>query len=113
MLVGGMIGHIVQNDLEIALVRLIKQYIEVVKGSEKWIDIGIITDIIAKIRHGRRIHRRKPHSINPKPLQVIELAGDTWQITYPVTIAIKKTAWINLINNARLPPGVRMCHLID
>ena len=57
MLIRGMIRHIVQDDLEIELVCLLKQGVEVLKGPEEWMDIGIITNIVAKIGHGRRINR--------------------------------------------------------
>ncbi len=50
--------------------------------------------------------------INAEPAQVVQLAGDTREISYPVCIAIEKTTWVNLINHTRLPPGVRVHHAL-
>ena len=110
MLIGGVVGHKVQDDLEIALVCLLKQDVEIVKSSEEWMHIGIIADIIAKISHGRRIDGREPESVNTEPAQIIQFVGDSGEIPYPIAIAIEKTPWVDLINHTRLPPGVRMRH---
>ncbi len=67
MLIGGVIGHKVQDDLEVALVGLVQQGVQVLQGSEERMDIGVIANIIAKIGHGRWIDRREPDGINAEP----------------------------------------------
>src|SRR6266566_9755095 len=98
MLIGGMIGHIVHDELAVTLVRLLKQGVQVRQGSKERMDIGVIANIIAEIGHGRGVDGRKPDGINTEPLQVVQLAADTRQIPYPIAIAIEKTARVNLIN---------------
>src|SRR5579864_310170 len=112
MLIGGMVGHKVQDDLKIALVRLFKQRIQVRQGSEERVGIGVIANIVAKIGHRRRIDRGEPERVNAEPLQVVQFAGDPRQVSYPIAIAIEKTAWVDLINHARLPPGARLRHAL-
>src|SRR5437870_13764159 len=73
-------------------------------------NIGVIGNVIAKIGHRRRVNRREPDGVNAEPAQVIQLAGDTREVSYPIPIAIEKTAWVDLINHARLPPGMRVRH---
>src|SRR3989442_5974654 len=105
MLIGAMIGHIVHDELEATLVRLLKQDVQVCQGSEERMDIGVIANIITEIGHGRRVDGRKPDGINAEPLQVVQFAGDTREVSYPIAIAIEKTPWVDLINHACLPPG--------
>ncbi len=110
MLIGGVIRHKVQNDLKVALVGLLKQRIQVLHGSEERMDIGVIANVIAKIGHRRRVDRREPDRVNAEPAYIVQLPLHTRKISYSVPIAIEKTAWVDLINHARLPPGVRMHH---
>ena len=110
MLIGGVVGDKVQDELEVALVGLMEQGVQILKGPEERMDIGVIGNVIAKIGHRRWIDRRKPDSVNAEPAQVIQLAGDSREISHPIAIAIEKTPRVNLINNARLPPGMRMRH---
>ena len=52
VLIGGVIGHKIQDDLEVALVGLVQQGVEVAQRPEEWMDTGVIANIIAKIGHG-------------------------------------------------------------
>src|SRR6266436_8584689 len=110
MLIRGVIGHKVQDDLEVMLVGLLKQSVQVCQGSEERMDIGVIANIIAKIAHRRRIDGGEPESVNAEPVQVVQLPHNTKKISHAVPIAIEKTAWVDLINHPRLPPGVQMRH---
>src|SRR2546427_7555486 len=112
MLIGAMIGHIVQDELEATLVRLLKQGVQVCQGSEERMHIAVIANIITEIGHGRRVDGRKPDGINTEPAQIVQLAADTREVSYPISIAIEKTPRVNLINHARLPPGVWMRHWV-
>src|SRR5258708_1631822 len=71
MLIGGMIRHKIQNDLEVTLVGLLKQGVQVRQGAEERINIGVIGNVIAKIRHGRRVDEREPESVNAEPVQIV------------------------------------------
>src|SRR3989442_15797724 len=105
MLIGGMVRYKVQNELEVALVGLLQQGVQILKGPEERMNSGVIGNVIAKIGHRRWVDRREPDGVNAEPAQVIQLAGDPRQISYPIAIAIEKTTRIDLINHARLPPG--------
>src|SRR5256885_15359605 len=110
MLIGGVVGYKVQDELEVALVGLLKQGVQVRQGSEERMDIGVIANIIAKIGHRRRIDGREPDRVNAEPAQIVQFAGDSREIPYPIAIAIEKTPRVDLINHTRLPPGERMRH---
>src|SRR5579884_1286542 len=110
MLIGSMIGDKVQDELEVTLMGLLKQGVQVLQGPEERMHIGIVGNVIAKIGHRRRIDGREPDGVDAEPAQVIELAGDSRQISHAIAIAIEKTAGVDLINHPRLPPGVRLRH---
>src|SRR5437764_11048273 len=109
MLIGGVVGHKVQDDLKAATVSLVKQGIQVLKSSEERMNIDVIAYVVAKIGHGRRIDGGEPDGVNTEPAHVIQLAGDAREISHSITIAIEKTARVDLINHTRLPPGVGLC----
>src|SRR5439155_12346371 len=67
MLIRGVIGYKIQDDLEIMLVGLLKQSVQVRQGSEERMNIGVIANIIAEIGHGRRIDGGEPESVNAEP----------------------------------------------
>src|SRR5215831_6207485 len=106
MLVRGMIGHIIENDMQAARMGLLQQPIKGCQIPEERINTQVISDIIATIRHWRRIEGREPECINAQHLaQVIQALDDSGQITNPISIAILKTTQIDLVNHALLPPG--------
>jgi len=59
-----MIGNKVQNELELMAVRCLYQVIEVGQISEQWINIGVISYIVAEVCHRRRKDRRQPNGID-------------------------------------------------
>ena len=89
---------------------LVQQGVQVLKGPEERMNIGVIRNVIAKIGHGRRVDWREPDRVNAEPAQVIQPAGDTREISHPIAIAIEKTAWVDLINHSRLPPEMGLRH---
>ena len=110
MLIGGVVGDKVQDELEVALVGLVEQGVQILKGSEERMDIGVIGNVIAKIGHRRRIDGREPESVNTEPAQIIQFVGDSGEIPYPIAIAIEKTPRVDLINHPRLPPLMCLRH---
>ena len=104
MFIRGMIGHIIQNDLQTACVRLLNDLIEILQGAKHRIDVFKIRDVIPKIRHRRRIDWGKPDCIDTKPLHIIQPREKARQITYAISVAVHETAWIYLVNNSALPP---------
>src|SRR2546429_7665582 len=96
MLIGGMIWHKVQDEFEVALVGLVQQAIQVLQGPEERMNSRVITNIIAKIGHRRRIDGREPDRVNAEPAKVIQLADDPREIAYSISIAVEKTAGVEL-----------------
>src|SRR5215468_4296517 len=90
--------------------RVGQKRIEIIETAENWIDIGVVADIVAEIRHWRRIDRRNPNGVHAEPLQIVEFAPNADEVTNAITVAVHKRAWIDLIDDATLPPS-KICEL--
>src|ERR1035441_2520510 len=105
MMVRGVIRHEIEDHSKTAEMNLCQQAVEILHRSKDRIDAAIIQHIVAKIGHGRRVDRRDPDGVNPKPHKVIKPLKNPFQIANPIAVAVLKRARINLIDNAVLPPG--------
>jgi hypothetical protein len=64
MLVGSVVGNEIRNESEPSPMRLGDQSVEIREVPEDARHIAIICDVISKIRHGQRINRRNPDSVD-------------------------------------------------
>src|SRR5215510_5802124 len=82
--------------------RVGQKRIEIIQDTKDRIDVGVVADIVAEIRHWRRIDRRNPDGVHAEPLQIVESAPNADQITNAIAVAVHKRAWIDLIDDATL-----------
>src|ERR1044071_6164886 len=66
----------------------------------------VIRHIVAEVLHRRRIDRREPNRIEAEPAQIIEPCDQATQIAHAVAIAVHERAWVDLVDNAALPPQI-------
>jgi hypothetical protein len=85
-----MVRDIIEEDFELTPMSLGHELVKIFKGAEKRVDIRIVRDIIAKVRHGGRKDRREPERLDPQPLEVIESTGHASQITNAIAIPVHK-----------------------
>ena len=52
MLIGGVVQHQIHDDADSPLVSLLHKRVEVVERAEPWVNVDVITDIVAKSRIG-------------------------------------------------------------
>src|ERR1700745_1669561 len=74
------------------------------QAPEQRVDIGIIRNVIAEVRHRRSKDRRQPDSIDSELDQIRQTSRDAAQVTNAVVIAVLKRPRINLIDDGGLPP---------
>ena len=114
MLVGGVVRHQIEDDLEPALMRGVYQRVEIRHRAEQRIDAGIVGDVVAEIGHRRGKDRRQPDRVDAERLQIGQPLDDPGDIADAVGIGVLKRARIYLIENAVPPPGfVALIHLRD
>jgi hypothetical protein len=76
MLIGCVIHHKVENDVDVPLLRLTRQEIKVGQRSVHGIDIFVIGNVVAEIDLRRREAGRNPDRIHAEIFQVIQLRSD-------------------------------------
>ena len=72
MLVGGVVGHQVDDDLQPAGVGGGDQRVEVRERAEQRIDVAVVADVVAEVRHGRGIERREPDGVDAELGEVVQ-----------------------------------------
>src|ERR1700723_4623285 len=72
MLAGSVVGNEIQNESEPSPMRRGNQSVKIREVPEAPRHIAIICDVISKIRHGRRINRRNPDSVDAKGDNMIQ-----------------------------------------
>ena len=76
MLVGGVVGHEVEDHFQAARMRVGQQGVEVGQRAEQRIDVAIVGDVVAEVGHRRGEDRREPDRIDAQFDQVIEPLAD-------------------------------------
>ena len=63
-----------------SLVHGFNQLVCVVKTSEQRVDVCVIADVIAEVRHWRLVNRTEPHRIDAQGFQVIQFRNDSYLV---------------------------------
>src|SRR5258705_5905080 len=112
MLLRGVRPHHVDDDLEVERMGARDQRVEIGQAAERWIDVAIVCDVVAEIRHGRDVERRNPDTVDAERRDVIELLDDARQIADAIAVAILKAPGIDLINDGVSPPGIAHADMV-
>ncbi len=104
MLVGGVIRHEIENQLEAAFMDSPQQLVEVGQGPEDRVDVAVVGDVVAEISHGRGVEGRNPNPLDAQPGQVIQPLQDALKIADAIAVCVLEGARIHLVKNAVLPP---------
>jgi hypothetical protein len=107
VLVAGVVGHDVDGDLDVALVRLGQQHVEVAEGAEHRVDVARVGDVVAVVGHRGAVEGRQPQRVDAQQLQVTEPGVDAFQVSDAVTVRIGERAYVDLVEDGVLPPGFR------
>ena len=104
MLVGGVVGHEVEQNLKPPPMGLHQQVVEVSQRAEAWIDVAIVGNVIAEINHRRRVNGRDPDRVDPKADKIIEPPLYPSEVADAVVVGVLKGPRVDLIDHTRLPP---------
>src|SRR5262245_48914649 len=78
---------------------------EITQGTKERIDVVLIAYIVVEIGQWRRMILRNLYVVLFVLLQIVEFAPNADQITNAIAVAVHKRAWIDLIDDATLPPS--------
>src|SRR5688500_15477946 len=108
VLVGCMVNHQLRDHPQRTAVRLLQQFLEIVERAINRIYGVIISDVVPVIAQRRGIKGQQPKRRNPEILEIIELLGDTAEITDAIAVAIVERSYVRLVNDrVAIPHGLR------
>ena len=85
---------------------------QVVERAEDRVDVAVVRDVVAEVRHRRAEHRREPDRVDAEIAQVGKTLGDAGQIAHAVAVAVGEGARVDLVDDGAPPPrGILLrCH---
>ena len=108
MLVGGVVGHQVDDDLEPEVVGGGEQRVGVVEGAEERVDVAVVGDVVAVVVLRRGVERRDPHGVDAEVAQVGQPAGDAGQVADAGAATARagrgEAADVDLVDDGVAPP---------
>ena len=110
VLVARVIDDQIHDKLHPALVKAVQNGPERLHAAVFRRDVHVIRNIIAAVRAGRRIERRKPDAVDAELFQIVQLFQHAPQIADPVSVAVTEASGPDLIKNLVLVPSC-MTHI--
>ena len=113
MLVGGMVRHDVDDDLQPGCVRGGGHGVEIIHGAQPRIDVAVIDDVVSAVRQVRRVERGKPERVDAEVFEIVDLRRDAGDIAQAVAVSVFEAARVDLVDDRLLPPVVAFvvqCH---
>ena len=104
VLVGGVVGDDVDDDLDAAGVGIVGEVVEVGQGAEPGVDAAVVADVVAAVGERGGVERRQPDGVDPEVGQVAQPAADTGEVADAVAVGVGEAAWVDLVDNGRAPP---------
>ena len=110
VLVAGVVDDQIHYDLHPPPVQLLHQLLKQLHPPELPGDVHIIRHIVAVVRVGRGIERRKPDAVHVQGLDVVQLLQHPLQIADPVAVAVLEAPGPDLIKAHILIPSCTLRH---
>ncbi len=92
VLVGGVVDHEVEDQLDPARVGAGQQRVEVGEGAERRIDVAVVGDVVAGVVLRRRIDGGEPDHVNAEGGDVVEPRRDAGQVADAVPVGVGEAA---------------------
>src|SRR4051794_16555846 len=99
-----MIGDEVEKQPDILGMQRLDEMVEIVQCTKARIDLAVVRDVIAEVQHWRDEERRQPHSIDAEPLQIVDAACNSLEVSLAITIGVLEGDRRNLVDHRAPPP---------
>ena len=106
VLVGGVVGHQVDDHLQAQLVGPLQQRVEVGQRPEDRVDVAVVGDVVAGVGLRGLVERRQPDGVDAELGQRAQPAGDAGQVADAVAVGVRERARIDLVDHRRAAPVV-------
>ena len=111
VLVGGMVENEVHDNADVPFSCLGNQSVHVFHGPEGLINLVIVSNVVAVVCLWRFVAGSQPYGTDAHLLQIIQLFGDSVQVSDAVPVRIVEASDINLTDIGFLPPFQSLSHL--
>jgi hypothetical protein len=102
------IGNQVHDDAQAVRVRFFDQRLRVRQGAEARIDVAVVRDVIASVRHRRRVPGSYPYRVHPEVAEIGQPRPDTGDIADAVAVTVAEAPDVDLVDHGVAPPrGLR------
>ena len=99
-----MVDHQVHEHFDVALMKTLEQGIKIGHAAKFFHDVLVIRNVVAVVFVGRGVDGIEPNHIYAEAFDVIQFGNDALEIADAVTIAVFKTAGVNLVDDGFFPP---------
>ena len=72
--------------------------------AEERVDVAVVGDVVAEVRHRRAVDRRQPERVDAEPLQVVQPRAHALEVADAVARGVGERARIDLVDDGLLPP---------
>jgi hypothetical protein len=72
MLVGGVVGHQVEDQLQAARVCVGEQGVEIGQRAKERVMLHVVGYVVAKVVHGRRVDGREPDRVDVQAFDIVQ-----------------------------------------
>lgn len=105
VLVGGVVRHHVDDDLEVELVGARDHRVGVGERAEDGVDVAVVGDVVAGVGLRRGVEGREPDGVDAERAQVGQARGDAGKVADAVAVAVGPRARVDLVDHGLAPPG--------
>ncbi len=106
VLVGGVVGHQVDDDAQVQLVGPGHQGVGVGQRAEQRVDVAVVGDVVAVVVLRRGVERRDPQRVDTQLGEVGEPRRDAGEVADAVAVAVGEAADVDLVDDGVPPPVV-------
>jgi hypothetical protein len=107
MLIGGVIGDEIDDDLQVVAVRIINQLPRVSQGAEQRLDADVAADVITTVLHRRRVPRSDQDPVYAQIPQIRHAGPQSGYVPDAVPVAVGEATQVDLVHDRAAPPRHR------
>ena len=96
-----MVRDDVDDDPDAERGGLVDQALGLAERAEHRVDVAIVGDVVAAVRHRRRVPRREPDRVDPELAQVGQLRPHAGEIADAVTVPVREAPHVDLVDRQR------------
>jgi len=100
------VGDDVEDHAQPEIVRLADELVRLLDRPEQRVHAAVVGDVVAAVRHRRRVPGRDPDRVSAQVAQVRQPRPDAGDVADAVAVAVGEAADVDLVDDGAAPPGI-------